>query len=646
MKKLLFLIAAGIIFTFTFNTVEAQAKRDLLSGKTSAAQLKEILIPQDKYHPFPTINERKEWENIPAEIKKSYIKKGEKQLGKQWEILPASVFLDYKRNGNRTRYEDICFGRRQRLMSFVLAEIFENKGRFLDEIANGIWLVCEETYWGIPAHVGAQTRGTDLPDVTDPTIDLFAAETGAMLAYVDYLMGDKLKEISPLLPERINYEENRRIITPYFNREAWWKTGTNNWNPWVNSNVLAVLLFLEKDNTRRCGAIYKTMQSVDYFINNYPEDGGCDEGPNYWTRAAGCLFDYLELLYSASDGKINLYGNPLVKKMGQFIYTTWVSDNYFINFADASAKSIPNSGLVYRFGKRINDPVMMGFGAMIAQRAHSEWDAPLTEYGSLNVTLPNLFVLNKMANEKPVEPYTADTWLPDLQVMAARSYSNSSAGFYLAAKGGHNAESHNHNDVGNFIVYHNGKPVLIDVGVGTYTSKTFSSKRYEIWTMQSQYHNLPTINGVQQKDGKNYRAENVQYSSDEKKVDFSLQLAKCYPAEAMLNSWERNIELLREKKIILSDNYNLKEWKAPLVLNLMTVLSPDCRADGKVILSGTEGKYEIKYDKNKFSAASEEIKINDARLSPVWGNKVYRVTLTANDKKLKDNYKIELTEAK
>ena len=63
-----------------------------------------------------------------------------------------------------------------------MAECMEGKGRFVDEIANGVWLACEETWWGVPAHLGAQKRGTGLPDVTEPIIDLFAAETGAQLA--------------------------------------------------------------------------------------------------------------------------------------------------------------------------------------------------------------------------------------------------------------------------------------------------------------------------------------------------------------------------------------------------------------------------------------------------------------------------------
>ncbi len=91
-------------------------------------------------------------------------------------------------------------------------------------------------------------------------------------------------------------------------------------------------------------------------------------------------------------------------------------------------------------------------------------------------------------------------WLDGLQFMAARENPASEEGFFLACKGGHNAESHNHNDIGSFIVYCDGMPILINPGVEFYTAKTFSAARYEIWTMQSSYHNLPEINGFMQKE--------------------------------------------------------------------------------------------------------------------------------------------------
>jgi hypothetical protein len=77
------------------------------------------------------------------------------------------------------------------------------------------------------------------------------------------------------------------------------------------------------------------------------------------------------------------------------------------------------------------------------------------------------------------------------------------------------------NKPGNFIMYADGKPVLIDLGIETYTAKTFSSRRYEIWTMQSGFHNLPTINGVEQKDGRPYAARGVSFSANPKACAYS-----------------------------------------------------------------------------------------------------------------------------
>jgi hypothetical protein len=78
-------------------------------------------------------------------------------------------------------------------------------------------------------------------------------------------------------------------------------------------------------------------------------------------------------------------------------------------------------------------------------------------------------------------------------------------------QGGHNDESHN--DIGNYVVYYDGQPLLIDVGRGTYTSKTFSNRRYEIWYNRSDYHNVPTVNGVTQAPGHAFKATGVAYQS-------------------------------------------------------------------------------------------------------------------------------------
>jgi hypothetical protein len=194
---------------------QAQAhKRDLLTSAWPAAKLTEVLAPRERFHPFPTVSERAAWEALPTDARASLLEAGEGQLKTSWEVLPATEFLEYRRTGNRSHYQEAYDRRRKKLQDLVMAQCVEGKGRFADEIANGVWLTCEETFWGLPAHLGMQKAGAGLPDVSEPIVDLFAAETSSLLAWTGYLVGGLLAQASPLLPERIQWEIDRRILAP------------------------------------------------------------------------------------------------------------------------------------------------------------------------------------------------------------------------------------------------------------------------------------------------------------------------------------------------------------------------------------------------------------------------------------------------
>jgi hypothetical protein len=627
--------------------VLAQSPRNLLAGRTSEAQLAAMLVPRERWHPYPTIDEREPWNAVPVSIRQSFVQAAERELGADWGSIPAAVTLRYVRDGDRAQYDNMNTRRRTRLATLVTAELLENKGRFVDEIANGIWAISEQTFWGSTAHLGAQKRGSGLPDVTEPVVELFSAETAALLAWTDYLMGERLDKVSPLLRERIRLEVDRRILTPALERDDWWWLGfgprkdVNNWNPWIASNWLASALILERDPQRRVRTVHRIMRSLDVFMNGYPDDGGCDEGPSYWDRAGASLFDNLELLRGATNGGIDIYAQPLVRNMGQYIYRAYISQQYFVNMGDAPAKVRPDPELVYAYGSRIGDSVMTGFGALLARR-RGEYRAGANTLGRI---LPALLSTEELSKATPREPLLADVWLPDLELMAARSAPGTADGLYLSAFGGHNAQSHNHNDVGNFVVYADGKPVLIDVGVEVYTAKTFGARRYEIWTMQSAYHNLPTINGVQQKDGAAFRARDARHAATATRASLSMDLAAAYPADAAVDRYERTVALDRRARTVsLDERYALREWKAPLRLNFMTPLRADVSRPGEIRLRADSAgaSFVVRYDAARFDATTEEIPIADARLLPVWGNRIARVVLVSNDKGLRGEHRLTI----
>ena len=616
------------------------------------------LVSQNDWKPYPQAAQRDAWDGLPPSVRESLIRAGELALGHEWKPLLATRFLEFARIGDRANYERENFERRNVLIALALAECAEGDGRFLDQIVNGIWLICEETYWGLPAHLGMQRSGPGLPDATEPTVDLFAAETAAALAYIQYLLADELDAVSPLIRQRIVDEIQRRILVPNLQRDdfGWMGFDTekrpNNWNPWVNSNWLACVLFIETDPEKQQRSIAKIMRSLDGFIDPYPADGGCDEGPGYWMRAAGSLFDALELLHHASGGQVDVFDDPLIQEMGRFIYRAHIDNDYYTNFADASAILQPEASLIYSYGQSIGDPDMMAFGAWTArqsQKAAAAWGSPIH---SPMRQLRSIFSADVMEKANAYTPQPIDVWLPDTQVMAARDQANSGRGLYVAAKGGHNDESHNHNDVGEFIVFIGGLPLLVDAGVETYTRKTFSPQRYEIWTMQSAFHNLPTIDGFQQAPGAQYAAQNVRYHADADTATLMLDLAGVYLPQAGIKQWSRTIRLVRRQSAIVEDDYELDHIPRSLVMSLLTPSHVSFESAGCISVSQANlpngrmsGSGLVLYDADKFSPAVEAIPITDQRLSSVWGGQLYRVLLSAIDLKERDTWKLEIKEA-
>jgi hypothetical protein len=207
--------------------------------------------------------------------------------------------------------------------------------------------------------------------------------------------------------------------------------------------------------------------------------------------------------------------------------------------------------------------------------------------------------------------------------------------FFLAAKGGHNAESHNHNDVGTFSLWIKQTPVFIDAGVGTYTRQTFGSERYTIWTMRSLYHNLPQINGFEQRYGREYHAEDVQY--DAKKRTLGFDIAQAYPPEAGIRHWYRRYKL-EDNRLLITDQFDLKEANKPNDVHFLLWGNINIDEKGKIRIRIQDVEAELLYDAARFTPALETIPLPDVRLSKVWGEKIYRLTLRDPKPALKGNY--------
>lgn len=578
--------------------------------------------------------------NLPDSIKQKIMKQAEDALNYKWPSLPASLYLDYKITGTRTTYENLVNERRRTLSLLVAGELIENKERFIPQIVNGLWLVLEESTWVAPAHIAVQKEGADLPNIENPYIDLHASSTALTVASIYQMLAPKFAKYSKVVNGRILYELNRRVFDPYLKYDHFWWMGfkgnaVNNWNTYVNANTMQAALLTLKPGKKLDSLTAKLLKSTDNFINQYPEDGGCDEGPSYWDMAGGRLIRLMSLLGSASDGKLDWSDKDLLHRIGTYTYKMQISNTYMVNFADAFPTYTQNPVSVYRYGTMFKDDALKAYASFLFKARNKEISASdITDFLATSSTYKEL---DKISPNAPYPYYAA---LPDLQVFNARQQAGSTNGFFFAAKGGNNAESHNHNDIGSFIVYYNGKPVLIDAGVGTYTSKTFSSKRYELWNVQSQWHNCPKINGVDQKDGKQFAASGFRYSNTSILSTVTIAMAGAYPEAASVEKWERTISLNRSKgEINLSDAMELKSYKAPSELIFLSP-NPVEQQNGKLIFKDTG--VALSYNPAQFEVAVEEKVMDDSRIIKMWGQKLYRIRLIAKSKEKTNLFKVAL----
>jgi hypothetical protein len=634
-----FVLYILLLVVFQQNSSAQVFQRDLLTKKYSLADINQLLVTQDQWRPFPL--QVAEWaKHVPDSIRESIIKQAEGIRDKPFTSIPATVTLEYIRNGNRVNYERLSFDKRNRLFTLVLAESMENKNRFTDAIVNGVWNICEETYWGVTAHIGSQKKGSGLPDVTDPTVDLFGAETAAVLALTDYFTAKKLDDVSPRIRERIATEVNKKILNSYENevaRYGYFGNGkrtakVNNWDPWVVSNCMMAFLLLEKNEERRAKLISHSMGLLDLYINGLGEDGATDEGPSYWFAAGLALFDALTMLADATSQKISIFGDPIIKQLGSYIYQTHIDGEYFVNVADATPKIKADGIGIYRFGKAVNNQAMMGFGAWAYH--HIQDNTPKVESFFKPRQLWNLAYTAEVAAAPQNESKLPAVYLPSVELMTARTNNN----LFIASHGGNNAESHNHNDVGDFIIYADGAPVIIDAGKGTYMAITFSKDRYKLWYNTSPFHNVPLVNGIAQEANGAARAENVHFTSANNLTSFTMDLEKAYPGKAGIRSWSRNIKIDHAKNSIeVTDQYKLLNADE-VTQTFMTVCTTDIATPGKIIFTTEKNqKVQLLYDAADWKVTKEQMPLTEPHeqgLKANWNNRpVWRLLLANSSHK-------------
>jgi hypothetical protein len=474
---------------------------------------------------------------------KQMVVQAETLLDKPLPDVTDELYLDYSKTGNRDRCQAVLFERRGRLPVLTLAECVERKGRFLPKIEELIRSICSEKSWVLPAHDGnLQTfRGELL------TIDLASSALSWNLAAAYRLLEDRLSAQTRGL---IMSELERRTFAPYRRMCAgkqpqYWLVYRMNWNSVCLAGVTGAALLALDDPKERAWYALAAEHYSRYALEGFTPDGYCDEGVSYWNYGFGHYAALAETVRRATNGGMDLMNRREAVMPSAYGFQIEIVPGICPAFADCPVNASPSPGLLDYLSRRFTG------------KAHSRTRQTIT--GSLYDHVMTLFP-ERMPVVSPGIPWPKPdplrTWFPNHSVLIGRPAPGSSCRLSVALQGGHNAQNHNHNDVGVFMVVVGRKAVLPDIGAEVYTRRTFSAQRYVSKALNSWGHAVPVVAGQLQRSGRNAEAKVLarEFADDRDRVVFDIRSAYAVPE---LQKLERSYEYDRtgSGKLIVTDAF-------------------------------------------------------------------------------------------
>lgn len=587
------IIAAGMVFT-------SQAETEWTVDSIAA------MLPAQPAGFGRPISDRAAWDGFALTPDgKNAVAKAEKLLSEPIPDQPDDLFLEYSINGNRSRWDAVSRNRRRRVSAFAIAECLENKGRFIAPLQEIVKILCAERTWVASAH----DKNLDNFYGREINIDLVSSALAMDMATARCLLGEKLDDaISNLIRDNVM----NKVLTPYRDmvsgrrKKDWWITTQNNWNAVCHAGVACSALALLESPQERALYIAAAIENSEHFLNGFTSDGYCSEGVGYWNYGFGNYILLAEAIEQATGGKIKLLDEPKVRPIALYGYHIEIINNIYPPFADCHPGAKASPRLLSYLSRRLG----------LGMAAHEKYNfAGLGDLSaeSLLFTFPSS-ASDKQPAAKASSGIGIRSLFDEAGVAVCRPTPDTSVQGRLAValKGGHNAEFHNHNDVGSFSLVLNDKALISDPGSEIYTARTFGKNRYDSKVLNSYGHPVPLVAGKMQKTGRKARARVLESDFTDVADTWVLDLRSAYDLPS-LQKLNRTFIFSRKDagSLTITDE---AEFETPQSFGtaLITFYKVDIfTSDTLVIGDGREAvKVQINSNGAKFNINTEEIKEN------------------------------------
>ncbi|MDB4584521.1 heparinase II/III family protein [Draconibacterium sp.] len=504
------------------NYLELADSELIYPTQAQIALLKKV-IPEESFQPAPAVNNREYWNKIAeSESGKDYFKNAIKEVDKEPEIpISDEIYRRANLEGNRGIYKPRYYRTMDRLEKFILAECMENEGRFIPQIEVYIDSIMAMKSWMHPNHDDSENSVLEGKRVS---IDLGARKFALVLALADALLEDKLPEA---LRFKIAEQLQWRIMDSYLSScqqkediSNHWIRSTSNWNSVCTSGTIFTTIVASENYDERIAAIGCALNSMVYYLSGFGGDGYCSEGTGYWNYGFGHYLYLAEILYDYTDGKINLFefNNPeKLKKVANFPENFQIHEGMYAPFSDGVTRLKSGSdNFAYLMAAKY-------YGAKKPKEfIPDESVQTIVGWSGADAYIEE----NESETQLP-----AYTYFDDQGIVISRG--KQEVPFSVAIKAGHNAENHNHMDVGSYVLLWGEDYIAGDIGAPSYIAGAFSDDNP---ARSSWGHPVPRIENTLQSKGKEFHGKVTQtnFTKESDKVIMDIKPAYEVPGLSSL----------------------------------------------------------------------------------------------------------------
>ena len=653
-------ISLALLFSLLFSpALPAQEERHLCQNALEAIPDKEsVFQPGGAWFPYPAYTDREGWDRMAGKHRDTLVRNAERLLDYTWQTIPASLYLTYEKIADRSLYKPLNENT-SALMGLMLGELAEGKGRFLSQIIDGMYYFANMPSWnGSGSESRDNIRGRMLPDPDYHVIALTSAARGALIATCLFFFHEEFDKVDPIISKVVYKSLESHIFEPYLDEfhdthGHWWlgfdRSRVNNWNTYCNTYVLQAFLLADRDPERLIRGITRCARSIDRYLDTNKSDGACNEGPSYWDMAAGKVYEYAQIMKECSGGRMDLLPDPQIHRLMGWRSKVTITDEWVVPFGDGFARNDGDYPLLFRIGNDMEEKELYDLSIYLTAdpREKTFNDTPNLGHDIYRALETFRYASGFGAAQQAALTAAGGDWdemrrqlRQDVKSVwyseTEHAFLRTESGWFAGMKGGNNGESHNHDDVGSGLLYIGDFPVIIDPGVATYRHSPLVTVHY--WNLESQWHNLPSINGVLQGTGARYRAAGT--SCDVARNTFITDIASAYPDSAHVRKWKRTWSL-KEDRLILTDQFSLSARTQPTYENFITqgpIFLAGETVDGYTVKKGEaiiathdfsdSESLLVKMSFPKEMIPHKEMRVlDDPRFIRSWGNCLYRLQL-------------------